>query len=201
MTRQQRVNDISSRTIAFGVAAALATGGGLAWWGFQSSNPVVPGVTPNVVQNSPPPATVQSTIAKIYLLRDTGRNLELVPTSIEVNAEQPNAVLIGAFNSLLTNIENSKTVSSTIPEGTKLRSLTIQKDGIHVDLSTEFTTGGGSASMMGRLAQVIYTATTLQPNANVWIDVEGKPLEILGGEGLEIERPMTRQNFEENFSL
>ncbi|MBC6435773.1 spore germination protein, partial [Nostoc sp. HG1] len=42
---------------------------------------------------------------------------------------------------------------------------------------------------------------TLQPKAKVWIDVEGKPLEILGGEGLEIERPMTRQSFEENFSL
>lgn len=201
MTRQQRANSISGSAIAFGIAAALAAGGGLAWWSFQSPNPIAPTVTPNVVQNSPPPATVQSTTATIYLLRDTGRNLELVPTPIEVNVEQPNTVLTAAFNSLLTNIENSKTVSSTIPEGTKLRSLTIQDDGIHVDLSTEFTTGGGSASMTGRLAQVIYTATTLQPNANVWIDVEGKPLEILGGEGLEIERPMTRQSFEENFSL
>ncbi len=200
MTRQQKVNPISGGAIAFAITAALAAGGGLAWWSFQPHNPIAPNVTPNVVQNPTPPATVQSTTAKIYLLKDTGRNLELVPTPIEVNAEQPNAVLTGAFNSLLTNTGN-KTVSSTIPEGTKLRSLKILDDGIHVDLSTEFTTGGGSASMTGRLAQVIYTATTLQPEAKVWIDVEGKPLEILGGEGLEIERPMTRQSFEENFSL
>ncbi|WP_009633076.1 GerMN domain-containing protein [Synechocystis sp. PCC 7509] len=200
MTRQQRVNGISGGAIAFATTAALAAGGGLAWWSFQPTNTITPNITPNVVQNSPPPATVQSTTARIYLLKDTGKNLELVPTPIEINAEQPNAVLTAAFNSLLTPAENA-TVSSTIPEGTKLRSLKILNDGIHVDLSTEFTTGGGSASMTGRLAQVIYTATTLQPEAKVWIEVEGKPLEILGGEGLEIERPMTRQSFEENFSL
>lgn len=200
MTRQQGVNRNSRGALALAITAAVAAGGGLAWWGFQANQPIAPTTTPNVVQQPVPPATVQSTNAKIYLLRDTGRNLELVPTSIEVNAEQPEAVLTAAFNSLLTNIEDA-TASSTIPNGTKLRSLKIQDDGIHVNLSTEFTTGGGSASMSGRLAQVIYTATTLQPEAKVWIDVEGKPLEILGGEGLEIERPITRQSFEENFSL
>ena len=198
MTRQQRVNRIPGSAIAFAITAALAAGGGLAWWSFQPPN-VPSNVTPNVVQN-PHPATTESNTASIYLLKDTGKNLELVPLPIEVNTDQPNTVLTAAFNSLLTNINNG-TASSTIPEGTELRSVKILDDGIHVDLSTEFTTGGGSASMIGRLAQVIYTATTLQPEAKVWIDVEGKPLEILGGEGLEIERPMTRQSFEENFSL
>lgn len=200
MTRQQGVNRFSGGAIALALTAAVAAGGGLAWWGFNANNPIAPNTTPNVVQQPAPPATVETTTAKIYLLKDTGRNLELVPLPVEVNAEQPNEVLSAAFNNLLTNTENA-TASSTIPQGTKLRSLKILDDGIHVDLSTEFTTGGGSASMIGRLAQVIYTATTLQPEAKVWIEVEGKPLEILGGEGLEIESPMTRQSFEENFTL
>ncbi len=200
MTRQQGVNRNSRGAIALAITAAVAAGGGLAWWGFHANNPIAPNTTPNVVQQPAPPATVETTTAKIYLLKDTGRNLELVPLPVEVNAKQPNEILTAAFNNLLTSAENA-TASSTIPQGTKLRSLKILDDGIHVDLSTEFTTGGGSASMIGRLAQVIYTATTLQPEAKVWIDVEGKPLEILGGEGLEIERPMTRQSFEENFTL
>lgn len=200
MTRQQGVNRNSRGAIALAITATVAAGGGLAWWGFNANNPIAPNTTPNVVQQPVPPATVETSTAKIYLLKDTGRNLELVPLPVEVNAEQPNEVLAAAFNNLLTSPENP-TASSTIPQGTKLRSLKVLDDGIHVDLSTEFTTGGGSASMIGRLAQVIYTATTLQPEAKVWIDVEGKPLEILGGEGLEIERPMTRQSFEENFTL
>lgn len=77
----------------------------------------------------------------------------------------------------------------------------MKQDGIHVNLSQEFTNGGGSASMTGRVAQVIYTATTLEPEAQVWIEVEGKPIETLGGEGLELQQPLTRQSFQENFTL
>lgn len=201
MTRQQRVNRFPSGAIAAAIIAALAAGGGAAWWGFHATNPPTTSTTvPNVVQQPTLPQAVQSTTAQIYLLRDTGKNLQLVPKPIEVNTKQPNAVLEAAFQGLLAGSEDAK-VSSTIPEGTKLRSLKVQNDGIHVDLSQEFTTGGGSASMSGRLAQVIYTATTLEPNANVWIEVEGKPLELLGGEGLEITQPMTRQSFQENFTL
>ena len=200
MTRQQRVNRFPSSAIAAAIIAALAAGGGAAWWGFHATNPPTTTTVPNVVQQPTSPQVGQSTTAQIYLLRDTGKNLELVPKPIEVNTNQPNSVLEAAFQGLLTESEDAK-ISSTIPEGTKLRSLRVQDDGIHVDLSQEFTTGGGSASMSGRLAQVIYTATTLEPNANVWIEVEGKPLELLGGEGLEITQPMTRQSFQENFTL
>lgn len=201
MTRQQRVNRFPSGAIAAAIIAALAAGGGAAWWGFHATNqPTTSTTVPNVVQQPTSPQVVQSTTAQIYLLRDTGKNLELVSKPIEVNTNQPKSVLEAAFQGLLTESEDAK-VSSTIPEGTKLRSLRVQDDGIHIDLSQEFTTGGGSASMSGRLAQVIYTATTLDANANVWIEVEGKPLELLGGEGLEITQPMTRQSFQENFTL
>ena len=70
---------------------------------------------------------------------------------------------------------------------------------VYVDLSPEFTQGGGSASMIGRLGQVVYTATTLNPNSQVWLSVGGKLLTVLGGEGLEIPQPITRPIFDQEF--
>jgi spore germination protein GerM len=70
-----------------------------------------------------------------------------------------------------------------------------------VNLSENFTTGGGSSSMMGRVGQVVYTATSLNPQAKVYIDVNGKPLEVLGGEGVEIPQPLTRESFQKNYPL
>ena len=206
MTEQQRVNRIPAGVVAGISAAVVAVGGGAAWWAINSQSPITP-ITPpapDTVQPSTPPSSVQlpaKQTAQIYWLKDTANHLELVSKSTTVAAaQQPNVVLEAAFNSLLAGPTDAALVS-TVPEGTKLRGLKIQNDGIHVNLSEEFTTGGGSASMTGRVAQVLYTATTLQPNAKVWIDVEGKPLEVLGGEGLELAQPLTRQSFKEDFSL
>ena len=73
--------------------------------------------------------------------------------------------------------------------------------GVYLNLSDAFTQGGGSESMMGRLGQILYTASSVDPNMPVWISVEGKLLETLGGEGLMLEQPITRQWFKENFEM
>jgi spore germination protein GerM len=158
-----------------------------------------PSVQPSV-QPSAQQLSSEKTV-QVYWLKSSGSKIEVVPAPVKIQAGvKSENILEGAFNRLLAG-PNDPAYSSTIPKGTQLRNLDVREDGVHVDLSQEFTAGGGSASMTGRVAQILYTATSINPNTNVWIDVEGKRLEVLGGEGLELNQPLTRQNFEKNFDL
>ena len=51
--------------------------------------------------------------------------------------------------------------------------------------------------MMGRVAQVVYTATGFDEVDAVRFFVEGVPLDVLGGEGLIIDEPQTRSDWVE----
>jgi spore germination protein GerM len=201
MVKQQREQRISVGVVAGIAAVAVTAGGGAAWWHWHSTQTSTVN-TPETTRVKPTPSPSLSTEQKAaaYWLQDSGSSQKLVPTTITTTADQPSTALEAAFNSLLTGPKD-QAVSTTIPEGTKLLGLRTEQDGVHVNLSKEFTTGGGSAAMTGRVAQVIYTATSMQPTAQVWIEVEGKPLEVLGGEGLELQQPLTRQSFQENFTL
>lgn len=189
-------------------AVVVIAGGSTAWWTWHSltsveSTPTVtsPSTTDSTA-NTPdtPIAAVEQTV-ELYWLEDTGQGLVLSPYTINIQGEdQPEELLATAFDALLTG-PDSTTVFSTIPPGTRLLDLQVEPDGIHVDLSNEFGLGGGSAAMSGRLAQVLYTATALDENAPVWISVDGQPLKVLGGEGLVVEQPMTRSDFEREFQL
>jgi spore germination protein GerM len=69
-------------------------------------------------------------------------------------------------------------------------------------LSHEFGQGGGSSSTIYRVAQVLYTATSMDTQAPVFLSIDGQPLNeknSLGGEGLILEYPLTRQTFDNNF--
>ena len=199
MVKQQRDRRAPISAIAGIAAVAITAGGGAAWWHWQNANEQITPPSPTT-SSSPVQSQAQQKVT-IYWLKDTGNKLERVPETITTAAQQPDDALETAFTSLLAGPKDATTVSTTIPQGTKLLGLQMKQDGIHVNLSKEFTNGGGSASMTGRVAQVIYTATTLEPSAQVWIEVEGKPIETLGGEGLELQQPLTRQSFQENFTL
>ncbi len=184
----------------------VATAGVTAWWTWRSLNPGEIPPTPipeETVTGSPPPKVTVPLEQRIdvYWLRDMGTRLEVVPSPVAIaKTLKGEDALEAAFAQLLSGPQDAA-VATTIPAGTQLLDLKVAPDGVHVDLSPEFTTGGGSSSMSGRLAQVLYTATTLDPNANVWITIAGKPLEVLGGEGIMVDQPMTRAAFEKNYDL
>ncbi|MCC5619231.1 GerMN domain-containing protein [Nostoc sp. CHAB 5836] len=203
MKDQQGSNRISSGVIAAVSAVVVAVGGGVAWFTSQSSNTPTPSNPSGRIEQPAQPSTRQPAneqTPNVYWLRPTDKNVTLVPQPIKVASIRASQPLEAAFQSLLAG-PTEGTDSTTIPKGTKLLGLKAENDEVHVNLSEDFTKGGGSTSMMGRVGQIVYTATTLNPKAKVYIDVDGKPLDVLGGEGVELQQPLTRENFQKDYPL
>ncbi len=80
---------------------------------------------------------------------------------------------------------------SEIPAGTRLLSVKTYPNKLEVDLSGQFTSGGGSNSMMQRVQQIAKTLVSAPQKKPVYLKVQGKSLEVLGGEGLMIQEPIT----------
>lgn len=219
----------STRRLPMGVVAGisvliLATGSAVAWWGWstisrnasaptatqRSESPPVeePKFPPRVSeptetgqpQPKPAPAGTEKTL-QVYWIKGSGGEIELAPVPVKLSSTGDSGSLLKAATEQLLAGPANSTVVTTIPRDTQLRSFAVRDDGVHIDLSKEFTTGGGTASMTARVAQILYTATSLNPNAQVWLSVEGEPLKTLGGEGLLIEQPLTRKSFEQEFSF
>lgn len=206
MAEDQKNSYFPTKIIASVVTTVLALGTFAAWYAYSNlesrnqvnqSNQNLPEENipdnPSNANNATPNNSQKQEVA-IYFLDD---NLAVKPKNITLDkADNPQSILTTAFNQLLAKGNNQ---DSAIPPNTKLNKLEVKQDGIHLDLSPEFTSGGGSESMIGRLGQIIYTASSLDPNAQVWINVGGKPLDVLGGEGLVVEQPMTREIFKRSF--
>jgi spore germination protein GerM len=191
--KKQQVQSVSKELIA-GVAALLVLGGGATWWFSQNSEVEQP--FPPGVQQPKQTADLQP---QIYWLQGEGT---LVPQKITASAgATPEMALKGAFVQLLEQPQDSN-FNTAIPAGTRLLSLKVTEQGVSVDLSREFAQGGGSTSMTHRMAQAIYTATSLNPQAKVYLSVDGQAIDEehpLGGEGLILSQPTTRQQFTEDF--
>jgi len=203
MNDQQRTNGISSGLVAAISVAVVAVSGGVAWFSSQSANTPTPTNPSEIIKQSIEQSNSQQgneQTASIYWLRSKENRFDLVPQPLKIAATQPNQVLETAFKTLLAGPPQG-TDSTTIPQGTQLLGLKAENNDVHVNLSENFTTGGGSTSMIGRIGQVVYTATSLNPQAKVYIEVNGKPLEVLGGEGVELEQPLTRESFQKNYPL
>ncbi|MDB9455667.1 GerMN domain-containing protein [Dolichospermum circinale CS-534/05] len=203
MNDQQRTNSISSGLVAAISVAVVAVSGGVAWFSSQSANTPTPTNPSEIIKQPIEQSNSQQgneQTASIYWLRSKENRFDLVPQPLKIAATQPNQVLETAFKTLLAGPPQG-TDSTTIPQGTQLLGLKAENNDVHVNLSENFTTGGGSSSMIGRIGQVVYTATSLNPQAKVYIEVNGKPLEVLGGEGVELEQPLTRESFQKNYPL
>ncbi|WP_414620162.1 GerMN domain-containing protein [Calothrix sp. CCY 0018] len=201
MTEQRKNNGISSGVAAAVAAVTVALAGVT---GYFAMNNTTPSPGPRPPQPTPTkPAVPTEKKATVYWLESSGTSFNLVPQGIQVQADinQPSEFLEAAFNSLLAGPTEGSGGSSAIPKQTKLLGIKAEGDEVRVNLSDDFQFGGGSAGMIGRVGQVVYTATALNPNAKVYLELNGEQIEVLGGEGLELEQPLTRENFMKNFEL
>jgi germination protein M len=99
-----------------------------------------------------------------------------------------------AVSALLTDPE-LEGLGSAIPRETTFLGLRIEDGIAHVDLSSEFESGGGSLSMRMRVAQVVYTLTQFPTVKGVLFELDGEPVEVIGGEGVVIDHPLTRKDY------
>jgi spore germination protein GerM len=197
---------------AIAAAAALfvsAVGGGMYWW-LGGGGAEVAGSTTTVTSASTtvaptttaaPPA--QEVVA--YFFADsTGPGWSggpyLIPVEHQTNANDPHAAAVEILLAGPTAEEAAQTpaVSTAIPAGTSLHGMTVSAGIATVDLSSEFTSGGGSASMTGRLAQVVYTLTRFDDVDGVSFLIDGTPTTVFGGEGVTVNDPATRADFEDS---
>ena len=77
---------------------------------------------------------------------------------------------------------------SEIPSGTQLLGVMVQNNVVTVNLSREFASGGGSTSLLGRVAELQKVITAINPSYHLKIAINGKLVEYLGGEGLEVNQ-------------
>lgn len=151
--------------------------------GSTTSTTVAPGSTT-------PPA---ERFVDIYLVKD-GAYAVAVPRTVagpDVASNALRALLDGP-----TAAEQGDGLVNPIPEDTLLLGMVIEGGLATVDFSREYEAGGGSFGMLSRLAVVVYTLTQFPTVDAVSFRLDGEPVTVFGGEGIVVDPPVTRSDFE-----
>ena len=133
-------------------------------------------------------------IVSVYFVRDekiTASHRVILKT-LEVGKTAMRELLSGP-----TTVESNDGMASTIPTGTALLGLDVNNGVATVNLSKEYASGGGSLSMPLRLAQVVYTLTQFPTVNRVSFELDGKAVEVFGGEGIILNGPVGRTEYED----
>ena len=160
-----------------------------------ASSPSIPSGSPDAGPSASPGGT---TIVRTYFyLGGEPGTYGLVPLLREV--PETRAVAGAAMNALLTGptvTESAgRVITSAVPAGSRLLGLTIEGGVATVDLSSEFESGGGSASVLIRLGQVVFTLTQFPTVQSVRFEIEGRPVTVFSSEGIVLDGPVGRADY------
>jgi hypothetical protein len=127
---------------------------------------------------APTPTPAGTTIVRAYFwLGGLPGSAGLVAVLREIPATK--SVAKAAVNGLLagpTSGETARSITTSIPNGTQLLDLSIDKGVATVNLSAEFVSGGESSAVQTRLGQVTYTLTQFPTVKSVVFQIEGVQL-------------------------
>ncbi len=86
-------------------------------------------------------------------------------------------------------------ISTSIPSGVKVLGLTIKEGIATVDLSSEFEGTDDSAVVAQRMAQVVFTLTSIPHVTEVLFRQDGKPIPAQTGQGELVTRPVMKADY------
>jgi germination protein M len=119
--------------------------------------------------------------------------LREVPHTRAVGGAAMNALLAGP-----TAAESGdREITTAIPAGSRLLNLTIAEGIATIDLSSEFESGGGSASVITRLGQVVFTLTQYPTVQSVLFKIDGRAVTVFSSEGIVLDGPVGRDDFQD----
>ena len=170
-----------------------------------SASPAEPGssaTTAPTAAPSPTPTPAGTTIVRAYFFLGsfTGNAglvpvLRVVPRTVAVATAAMSALIAGPNAGELAPANGNPAMYTTVPTGTKLLGITITGGVATVNLSAEFASGGGSASIFGRLAQVVYTLTQFPTIQSVLFKLDGQPVTTFSGEGVILDHAVARADY------
>jgi hypothetical protein len=159
----------------------------------SSSGPATPGMPNTPTMPMTPGGGQHKVRTAVYFLH--GEKVSPAPRTVTAPT-----TAAGALRDLLAGpnrYERGHDRTTAIPSGTKLNSVVVHRHVATVDLSGRYDDGGGSLSMQARLAQVVFTATRFPAIQKVQFELDGKPVTSFGGEGILLNHPVDRSDFED----
>ena len=88
--------------------------------------------------------------------------------------------------------EKREGLYTEIPATTKLIEIKESPKAIIINFSKDFESGGGSTSMSMRLKQLVNTALDAAKNKPVYLELNNKKVDFIGGEGVIVSQPLSR---------
>lgn len=134
-------------------------------------------------------------VVRVYFLRLNNDGTSAVYVS---KRDLKDVSLTAAIKALLkgpTYQERNDGVYTEIPNGTKLLSVMESENKVIINLNSDFQYGGGTESVNNRLKQLVKTVVNFAPDKNLYLYLDGKQVEVIGGEGIMITQPLNVSDF------
>ncbi len=136
-------------------------------------------------------------IVYFLLVREDGQN---VFKKVQREVPEKSSKIEFAITELLggpNSQENTKKLYTEIPRGTKLLSVEETATKVIINLSSNFQYGGGTDSLYSRVQQLVKTAIANAPNKKIYLYLDGKQADVIGGEGVMIKQPLDEKSLYE----
>lgn len=152
--------------------------------------------TPTVTPSPSPAASPETTTVTLNLYFMRSDKLGVAHRTVAKTPQIGKAALEELLKGPSSQ-EQAAGLSTAIPAGTTLLGLAIVNNVATVNLSSEYASGGGSLSVMARLAQVVYTLTQFSTVGKVSFMLNNKPVTTFSSEGLILDHPVGRSDYED----